>query len=169
MPHRHEDEHHGDAELQPVGEAQPHLGGGDGIGGAAHQGADTADAGAVGDRQAGRRPGWRRSLLNIEPLASMPRASGIIMAAVAVLLIHMEMRGRDGEQHYGAPSRGDPWPAASPWRRSGYPAPAWRGPPPGRKPPKKRKRIRVGEVSQRLAHVKHPEQGGEHRDGPAAR
>ncbi|MNS93956.1 hypothetical protein D3C72_1281570 [compost metagenome] len=160
--HRHEDEHHRDAELQPVGEAQSHLGGGDGIGGAAHQGADPADAGAVGDAKQDEDQG-AALLVNIEPLEHAEGERHHHGGGGGVADPHGE-RGRDGEQHYGCPAEvtlgqlhhlgGDLGiqPLLGEGRRQGKAA-------------EEEEEDRVGEVGQRLAHVKHPEQGGEHRDG----
>ncbi len=63
--HRHEDDDHRDAESHPVGKAKTHLGCSDGIGGAADQGADPADAGAIGDAQQDEDQG-AAILVNVE-------------------------------------------------------------------------------------------------------
>ena len=92
--------------------------------------------------------------MNVQPF-SMPRASGIIMAAVAVLLIHMGEGGRDGEEHDGSPAQvslgelhhlaGDLG-VESLLREAAARA----------KPPKKRNRTGLAKSVSDLLHVEHP-------------
>ncbi len=160
--HRHEDEYHGNTEFQPVGEAQSHLGGGDGIGGATHQGADTADAGAVGDTKQNEDQGTAL-LVDIQPLEHAEGQRHHHGGGGGVADPHGE-GCRDGEEHDGSPAEvplgelhhlgGDLGVQSllGERRRQGEAA-------------KEEEQDGVGEVGQRLAHVEYPEQGSEHGNG----
>ena len=160
--HWHEDEYHRDAELHPVGETQPHLGGGDGVGRAADQGADAADAGAVGNPQQDEDQGTAL-LVGIETFQHAEGQRHHHGCCGGVADPHGK-RGRDGEEHDGGPAEvasgklhhlgGDLGIQPLFGECSGQ-----------CKAAEEQKQHRVGEIRQRLAHVKDPEQGGKYRDG----
>jgi|GEM_PF-4841253 len=86
-------QHQRHAEAQPFGKAGADLRRRERVGRAAHQSADAADAGAVGHASSTTtRSGGPSSS------CSRPRASGSIIAAAAVLLIHIGKQRRQPEQ-----------------------------------------------------------------------
>src|SRR5699024_5623993 len=79
-----------------------HLGGGDGVGGAAHQSTYAADAGAVGDPQQDEDQG-AALLVHVEPLEHAKGQRHHHGRGGGVADPHGE-GGRDGEQHDGGPA-----------------------------------------------------------------
>lgn len=130
--------------------------------GAAHQGADATDAGAVGDAKQHEDQG-AALLVNVQPLQHAEGQRHHHGRGGGVADPHGE-GGRDGEEHDGSPAQVSLGELHHLAGDLGVESLLGEGCREG-KAAKKEEQDGVGKVGQRLAHVEHPEQGGEHRDG----